>query len=259
MMHESLARRLRVLRAERGWTLQQAADRAGVQPETISDAEHGKRRPYTPTLAKIAKGYGVPVEKLLEESAPKEVAPSLPSQREEEERRELLHPVVRELEDLRQFVLDERLEDWETILRGEAFLFNLDHGYVIDQIGLATGLRDFLKTLRRRAEDELPADSAILALVLRDVEDLRERINNLMSELQAGADAAAGITDETPEQERLDRMATRSKALQLTRLSPDVSLDQLSKVPEEEVPDEFRWEESVGDDESSSAGGTRAS
>jgi transcriptional regulator with XRE-family HTH domain len=66
-MGESLARKLRVLRAERGWTLHQAAERAGVQPETISDAEHGKRRPYTPTLTKITRGYGVPVEELLEE------------------------------------------------------------------------------------------------------------------------------------------------------------------------------------------------
>jgi transcriptional regulator with XRE-family HTH domain len=69
-MDESLARKLRVLRAERGWTLNQAAERAGVQPETISDAEHGKRRPYTPTLTKIAKGYGVPVEDLLKEPIP---------------------------------------------------------------------------------------------------------------------------------------------------------------------------------------------
>jgi transcriptional regulator with XRE-family HTH domain len=67
IMGESLARKLRVLRAERGWTLHQAAERAGVQPETISDAEHGKRRPYTPTLTKVARGYGVPVEELLEE------------------------------------------------------------------------------------------------------------------------------------------------------------------------------------------------
>jgi transcriptional regulator with XRE-family HTH domain len=69
-MDESLALKLRVLRAERGWTLNQAAERAGVQPETISDAEHGKRRPYTPTLTKIAKGYGVPVEDLLKEPIP---------------------------------------------------------------------------------------------------------------------------------------------------------------------------------------------
>ena len=74
-MDELLARKLRVLRAERGWTLNQAAERAGVQPETISDAEHGKRRPYTPTLTKIAKGYGVPVEELLGEPVPLGEAP----------------------------------------------------------------------------------------------------------------------------------------------------------------------------------------
>src|SRR5215208_6222216 len=67
MMQGSLAARLRVLRAERGLTQRQAAARAGVTPETISDLERGKRHAYMPTLAKIAKGYGVPVEDLLEE------------------------------------------------------------------------------------------------------------------------------------------------------------------------------------------------
>lgn len=67
MMQGSLATRLRVLRAERGLTQRQAAARAGVTPETISDLERGKRHAYMPTLAKIAKGYGVPVEDLLEE------------------------------------------------------------------------------------------------------------------------------------------------------------------------------------------------
>lgn len=89
-MDESLALKLRVLRAERGWTLNQAAERAGVQPETISDAEHGKRRPYTPTLTKIAKGYGVPVEELLGEAVPlaevpQETGPS--DERTDEEQR----------------------------------------------------------------------------------------------------------------------------------------------------------------------------
>jgi transcriptional regulator with XRE-family HTH domain len=88
-MDELLARKLRVLRAERGWTLNQAAERAGVQPETISDAEHGKRRPYTPTLTKIAKGYGVPVEELLGEPVPLGEAPKEagPPEKSEEERR----------------------------------------------------------------------------------------------------------------------------------------------------------------------------
>ncbi len=65
MTHGSLALKLRVLRAERALTIEQAADRAGVQPETISDAERGRRRPYLPTLRKLAAAYEVPVEELL--------------------------------------------------------------------------------------------------------------------------------------------------------------------------------------------------
>jgi transcriptional regulator with XRE-family HTH domain len=67
MMQGSLARRLRVLRAERGLTLREAASRTGVAKETISDIERGLRHPHDPTLAKIAKGYGVPIQELLEE------------------------------------------------------------------------------------------------------------------------------------------------------------------------------------------------
>jgi transcriptional regulator with XRE-family HTH domain len=65
----SLAYRLRVLRAERGLTLREAASLTGVAKETISDIERGLRHPHDPTLAKIAKGYGVPVGDLLEEPA----------------------------------------------------------------------------------------------------------------------------------------------------------------------------------------------
>jgi transcriptional regulator with XRE-family HTH domain len=55
------------LRAERGLTLREAASLTGVAKETISDIERGLRQPHDPTLAKIAKGYGVPVEELLKE------------------------------------------------------------------------------------------------------------------------------------------------------------------------------------------------
>jgi transcriptional regulator with XRE-family HTH domain len=75
MMQGSLARRLRVLRAERGLTLREAAAKSGVAKETISDIERGLRHPHDPTLAKIAKGYGVPVEELLEEPVPLVKAP----------------------------------------------------------------------------------------------------------------------------------------------------------------------------------------
>src|SRR5918993_2425307 len=67
MMQGSLAEKLRVLRARVGLSLTEAATRAGVTRDTLSDLEHGKRHPYMPTLSKIAKGYGVPVEELLEE------------------------------------------------------------------------------------------------------------------------------------------------------------------------------------------------
>jgi transcriptional regulator with XRE-family HTH domain len=66
-MQGSLAHKLRVLRAERGLTLREAAALTGVAKETISDIERGLRHPHDPTLAKIAKGYDVPVEELLEE------------------------------------------------------------------------------------------------------------------------------------------------------------------------------------------------
>jgi transcriptional regulator with XRE-family HTH domain len=75
MMQGSLAMRLRVLRAERGLSLTEAAERAGIQRQTLALLERGERHPHDPTLAKIAKGYGVPVEDLLEEPVPLGEAP----------------------------------------------------------------------------------------------------------------------------------------------------------------------------------------
>jgi transcriptional regulator with XRE-family HTH domain len=75
MMQGSLAHKVRVLRAERGLTLREAASLTGVAKETISDIERGLRHPHDPTLAKIARGYGVPVEELLEEPVPLGEAP----------------------------------------------------------------------------------------------------------------------------------------------------------------------------------------
>lgn len=79
MVQGSLAHKLRVLRAERGLTLREAASLTGVAKETISDLERSLRHPHDPTLAKIAKGYGVPVEELLAEelAAPLDEAPEV--------------------------------------------------------------------------------------------------------------------------------------------------------------------------------------
>src|SRR5215217_2185629 len=74
-MQGSLATKLRVLRAERGLTLRQAAERVRVRPATLSDIEHGRSQPHDVTLAKIAKAYGVPLADLLEEPVPLGEAP----------------------------------------------------------------------------------------------------------------------------------------------------------------------------------------
>jgi transcriptional regulator with XRE-family HTH domain len=67
MTNESLARRLRILRAARGITLAEAEELTGVTRETLGALEHGQRGAYTSTLEKIARGYGVTVSALLSE------------------------------------------------------------------------------------------------------------------------------------------------------------------------------------------------
>jgi transcriptional regulator with XRE-family HTH domain len=66
------------MRAERGLSLREAARRAGMVKETISDIERGKTHPYDVTVARLAQAYEVPIEELLEEPAlaGKEEAPA---------------------------------------------------------------------------------------------------------------------------------------------------------------------------------------
>ncbi len=70
MMETWLPYKLRTLRVRQGLTLVEAAKKTGVTRATLSELERGHRHPVAPTLVKIAKGYGVPVEELLEEPVP---------------------------------------------------------------------------------------------------------------------------------------------------------------------------------------------
>jgi transcriptional regulator with XRE-family HTH domain len=97
MMQGWLAEGLRVIRARQGLTLVQAAEKIGVDRHTLRDLELGRRGAYLPTVEKIAEGYGVPVEDLMEEPAfagkveapAKAVSPDEgPENQAEEERRE---------------------------------------------------------------------------------------------------------------------------------------------------------------------------
>jgi len=89
MKQETLAHKLRLLRAERGLTLVQASEVTGVTRGTLSELESGKRVAYMPTLNRIARGYRVPVGELLIEEelagAGKASAPPETGQVEEEE------------------------------------------------------------------------------------------------------------------------------------------------------------------------------
>jgi len=67
MMQKPLAAKLRLLRAQRGLTVKDAAFQVGVDRHTLRRIELGTQEAQYPTLAKIADGYGVPVEDLLEE------------------------------------------------------------------------------------------------------------------------------------------------------------------------------------------------
>src|SRR5215204_128748 len=122
MMQGSLAEKLRVLRARMGLSLTEAAARTGVTRDTLSDLEHGKRHPYMPTLAKIAAGYGVPVEELIEEpalagkaEAPQESGQSETSTRTVEEFEQALARVLEpaRTEALRERQASNRLESSE--------------------------------------------------------------------------------------------------------------------------------------------------
>jgi transcriptional regulator with XRE-family HTH domain len=58
-------RRLRALRTERGWSLDELARRSGVNPSTISRIETGGRRIALDQLAPLAHALGVSIDELL--------------------------------------------------------------------------------------------------------------------------------------------------------------------------------------------------
>lgn len=57
--------RLRALRAERGLTQQELAERAGINRVTIARFEGGEQLPRYQTLLALADGLGLPIERLI--------------------------------------------------------------------------------------------------------------------------------------------------------------------------------------------------
>jgi transcriptional regulator with XRE-family HTH domain len=60
-----LGRRLRRLRRERGWTVEKAAARYGVEPAHVRRVESGSTNPSLATLVSIARALAVDLADLL--------------------------------------------------------------------------------------------------------------------------------------------------------------------------------------------------
>jgi putative transcriptional regulator len=57
--------RLRVLRAERGWSQADLADRLEVSRQSVNAIETGKYDPSLPLAFRIAELFGLPIEELF--------------------------------------------------------------------------------------------------------------------------------------------------------------------------------------------------
>jgi putative transcriptional regulator len=63
---ELLRNRLRLARADRGWTQAELAERVGVTRKTVNTVENGVFVPSTVLALKLARAMGMTVEELFE-------------------------------------------------------------------------------------------------------------------------------------------------------------------------------------------------
>lgn len=200
MMQTLLPHKLRVLRMRQGLTLVEAAKKTGVTRATLSELERGHRHPVAPTLVKIAEGYGVPVEDLLEaspeeeaavplgEAAPPRKARTLP--REVETRLIELLPVYGEVLDL---VAEKLAADFEEIreTRDPAGLATL-----LAQAGLAKIATEFLRDeeILRGREDEPEEERRTREGVWRAMFRLDDLFGDIQQTIDALEEPPASVT-----------------------------------------------------------------
>lgn len=65
LWREVLGSRLRALRADRGETLAQTAERAGISPQYLSEVERGRKEPSSEMIAALAGALDVAVADLM--------------------------------------------------------------------------------------------------------------------------------------------------------------------------------------------------
>ena len=168
-----------------GLTLIDAAKKTGVTRATLSELERGHRHPVAPTLVKIAEGYGVPVEELLESppvplvSAPS-ASPSPDVGAAEAGQREVETAEAGESVDYRQLYFD----------LGDRLLDQLDQTLaMIDEVLTTEDYAEFVK---------LPADEQHWRI--ETAERLQELARELIESLEE--DPGAAQRDELAERRR---------------------------------------------------------
>jgi transcriptional regulator with XRE-family HTH domain len=72
-VNELIGERVRRHRAERGWTLDELADRSGVSRRMVITIEHGEGNPSIATLLRISDALGVGLPVLVDVERPREV------------------------------------------------------------------------------------------------------------------------------------------------------------------------------------------
>lgn len=60
-----IAQRLKALRGERGWSLDELAARSGVSRATLSRLENGETSPTTAALGRLCSAYGMTLSRLM--------------------------------------------------------------------------------------------------------------------------------------------------------------------------------------------------
>jgi putative transcriptional regulator len=66
--------RLRVLRAERGWSQADLAERLGVSRQSVNAIETGKYDPSLPLAFRLARLFGLRIEEVFEDAEGKTAA-----------------------------------------------------------------------------------------------------------------------------------------------------------------------------------------
>ncbi|HLV60456.1 MAG TPA: helix-turn-helix transcriptional regulator [Fredinandcohnia sp.] len=96
-LRQALARRIRSLRQEAGLTQVELAERAGISNEFLSRIEHASGTPSLDTLARLARGLGIGLCELFQESEPSDAVQRIEPllRRMSEEGRELVVAVAR--------------------------------------------------------------------------------------------------------------------------------------------------------------------